>query len=341
LNNRPGMTGGQLIDESIREWLSRDALPGLQILHASALTGGYSNANILLITNTGDRYVLRRYLHHNTCAVETALAGRLAGIVPVAEVIAADPDGAAANQPVMLSRFLPGDLVSTVLPELAPREARELGRSVGAVLAAIGTVTFPRPGFFDGPDLVPGPDGMEPTADLPVFVDRCLRTGNAHHALTPAEQQALRQHSTQVAPVLGAVHGSHQLVHSDFNPKNLLAAHHHGAWTITAVLDWEFAFSGTPLFDVGNMLRFRNELPEAFTDGFLTGYDTTGGCLPDNWRELSQTLDLFAIADFLTRPTEHPFFGKAIDLVRKLLPANATNGTWLDPTNTSDGSPTP
>nr|WP_219530594.1 phosphotransferase [Nonomuraea guangzhouensis] len=319
MNTHPGMTGGEHVEEPIRRWLSRDALPGHKIQHAKALAGGYSNANTLLITDTGHQYVLRRYLDHNTCAVEAALVGRLAGIVPVADVIAADTDGSVAGQPVMVSRFMPGDMVSTILPELEPGQAGALGRSVGAVLAAIGTVTFPRPGFFDGPDLVPGPDGMEPTADLPSFVDRCLRTGNAHHALTPAEQDALCRHAAASAPALHTVRGAHQLIHADFNPKNLLAARHNGNWTVTAVLDWEFAFSSSPLFDIGNMLRFPAELPPAFADGFITGYVRAGGDLSDNWRQISQALDLFALADFLTRPPEHLFFGKAVDLIRKLL----------------------
>ena len=316
----------ELIAEPIRGWLSRDALPGDEIQNATALTGGYRNANILVVTAAGGSYVLRRYLHSNTCAVEAALAGRLTGIVPVAEVIAADPDGTMAGEPVLLSRFMPGDMASTVLPGLTPSEAATLGRSAGAILAAIGSVSFPRPGFFDGPDLIPGPDGMEPTADLPAFVDRCLRTDNAQQALTSAEQEGLRRHAARVGTVLSAVHGSRQLVHADFNPKNLLAANHNGTWTITAVLDWEFAFSSSALFDVGNMLRFRDELPSSFADGFIAGYTDTAGALPSNWRELSQAIDLFALADFLTRPPEHFFSRKAASLIRDRIAAVLRHG---------------
>jgi hypothetical protein len=61
----------ELIAEPIRDWLSRDALPGDEIQNATALTGGYRNANILIVTTAGGRYVLRRYLHSNTCAAGT------------------------------------------------------------------------------------------------------------------------------------------------------------------------------------------------------------------------------------------------------------------------------
>jgi aminoglycoside phosphotransferase (APT) family kinase protein len=48
-------------------------------------------------------------------------------------------------------------------------------------------------------------------------------------------------------------------------------------WSISAVLDWEFAFSGSPPVDVGNMLRFREEQPDGFAAGFIAGYREAGG----------------------------------------------------------------
>jgi Phosphotransferase enzyme family len=114
------------VDAAVRRWLSRDALPGREIERARSLADGYGNDNILLVTGTSEQYVLRRYLHRNTCAVEAALAGHVAGIVPVAEVVAADPDGTASGQPLLLSRHMPGDLVSEILPGLAAPEAERL-----------------------------------------------------------------------------------------------------------------------------------------------------------------------------------------------------------------------
>jgi hypothetical protein len=82
------------------------------------------------------------------------------------------------------------------------------------------------------------------------------------------------------------------------------------------VLDWEFAFSGSPLVDVGNMLRFREEQPDGFAAGFIAGYREAGGLLPPGWPEISEALDLCALADFLTRPPGHRYFGKAVALLR-------------------------
>jgi len=91
-----------ILDPPVLAWLAR-ALPGHRIAAAAPLGGGYSNDNTRLTTDRGG-YVLRQYRPGGgrdlarTCAVEAALAQRLAGTgVPVAEVIASDPDGRAGS----------------------------------------------------------------------------------------------------------------------------------------------------------------------------------------------------------------------------------------------------
>jgi hypothetical protein len=60
------------------------------------------------------------------------------------------------------------------------------------------------------------------------------------------------------------------------------------------------------------MLRFRACQPPGFAEGFVDGYRDAGGQLPERWREISGALDLYALADFLTRPPGHRYFGKAV-----------------------------
>ncbi|MBM2615936.1 phosphotransferase [Actinoplanes sp. LDG1-06] len=308
------------MDRSLAHWAETAALPGRRITATRTLTGGYSNDNTLLTTDDGSRYVLRRYLKANKCALEEAIARRVATVVPVPEVIASDPTGESAGEPVLLSAFVPGRPVGEILAET---DDPALGRDVGATLARIGSIEFDAPGFFAAAALTPGgalePDGFEPVDGLDLFVDRCLREGNAAGHLTGAEQDALRRYASDVAPELAALKGSRRLVHSDFNPKNLLATEHEGGHRLSAVLDWEYAFSSSPLVDIGNMLR--DPRPPAYLDGFLAGFRDAGGDLPPNWRRLSQGLDLFALADFLTRPPAHRYFQRSVTRIRDLLGA--------------------
>jgi aminoglycoside phosphotransferase (APT) family kinase protein len=309
------LVSGTVLDPATAAWLRR-ALPGRRITTAEPLSGGYGNQNIRVTTDRGS-YVLRRYLRDDsarTCAVEAALATRLADTaVPVAGVIAADPEGTVAGQPLLLARHVDGVMVSEAIAR-DPASAPGLGAAAGRALAAIGAVTFPRAGVFTGPGLDPSPDGMP--ASLPQFVDTCLRAGHAAGALSPEEVGRLRALAAAADPLARSVASARQLVHSDYNGKNLLAVAGNGEWAVSAVLDWEFAFSGSPLTDIGNMLRFPGEQPPGYAGAFIAGYRDAGGRLPEHWREISEALDLYALADFLTRPPGHRYFGKAVTALK-------------------------
>ncbi len=294
------------------EWVETTALPGRKVVEARELTGGYSNHNVRLTMDDGSSYVLRRFLGADGGEVEAALSRRVAGVVPVPEVVA-------TGEGVLLARFLPGRMLSDVLTGTA--DVAALGRSVGETLARIGTVTFEAPGFFTGATLKP--DGVEPAAGLDEWVDSCLAEGNADGHLTGSEQRALRSYAARMTPLLAAVHDSRHLVHSDFNPKNLLVVHNE----VSAVLDWEFAFSGPPLTDVANMLR--DPRPPGFAEAFLEGFRAGGGFLPPGWRDLSRAIDLYALADFLRRPPSHRYFQRSIARIRDLL-AERTPGAARD-----------
>jgi aminoglycoside phosphotransferase (APT) family kinase protein len=307
------------LESPLRDWIEKVALPGATVTGARSLTGGYSNDNRLVTLADGREFVLRRYLGSNTCAVEAALAQRLAGTVGVPEVVAADPDGSEAGEPVLLSVFVPGRLLGDVLADPAVADALELGEQAGRALAAIGSVAFAAPGFFSDASLTPGPPGMEPTAGVDAFVAQCLEEGNAAGHLSDDEQRALLRFAGEAAPGLAVLHGSRQLVHADYNPKNILVDRRDGGWRITAVLDWEFAFSSSPLFDIGNMLR--DPRPSGFAGAFADGFVAGGGRLPSDWRRLSRALDLYSLADLLKRPVGHRYFGRAVERIRTLIEA--------------------
>jgi aminoglycoside phosphotransferase (APT) family kinase protein len=292
-------------DPLVGAWLAEQV--GARITGITPLTGGYVNEN-LLVTAGGHRYVLRRYLRGDgarTRGIEAAIARLVHGRVPVARVVAT---GAPAGEPLLLSEFVPGELVSTALD--GGVDPGGLGAAVGAALAAIGTIEFPAAGFFGGPDLVPVAGSL--SGRLVDFVEGCL----TESALPEPLRHRLLAHARAVQPVLDALPDLRRLVHSDFNPKNLLAEHQADGWVVTAVLDWEFAFSGHPLVDVGNLLRFQADHPPAFAGGFLAGYRAAGGELPDGWRVAAEALDLFALADLLTRGPDSPLLGKVVDVLK-------------------------
>ncbi|WP_246214042.1 phosphotransferase [Kitasatospora viridis] len=319
---RPDPVG--LLDPATHAWLTGHALPGALLHEVDPLPGGFTNDMALLTAQPPDapgaeRYVLRRYrpsdsrVPRNTCAVELAVLGRAqARTVPVTTVVAADPHGRATGRPTLLYRFVDGIPLSQVLADgPVSGDARVLGRAVGRVLARIGRVELPRPGAFGDPSLVPAPDGAVPLGDLPGFVERCLVEAVPGGPLSGADSAVLRALAHGGPRALAAVAGERSLVHGDFNPKNVLVHRRAGQWAVAAVLDWELAFSGSPLFDVGNMLRFAHEYPPSFAAGFVDGFRGGNGRLDDDRLGLSRTLDLFALADILTAPPDPAYFARA------------------------------
>jgi hypothetical protein len=62
----------------------------------------------------------------------------------------------------------------------------------------------------------------------------------------------------------------------------------------------------------------RDPRPPGFAEAFLDGFRGAGGGLPPGWRDLSRAIDLYALADFLTRPVDHRYFRSAIARIRSL-----------------------
>lgn len=290
---------------------------GAPIVAVRPLTGGYRNRNVAARTASGHRYVLRRYLDPAACAVESALAVRLAdSAVPVPRPVFADPAGALLGDPLLVSAFAAGTPGDRVIGYGTAQDAAGIGAAMGETLAAIGSVRFAAPGFF-GPDLTV--TGGPVATGLAEFVAGQLPDSNAAAAFTPAELDALRALAERSAPLVETVRTEARLVHCDYNPKNVLAVRDGAGWRIGAVLDWEFALSGSPMFDLGNALRFAADRPAGYADRFVAAFRDAGGLLPADWRAVAEAVDLFALVQFLSRPTDHRYFAKSVALLRRRL----------------------
>ena len=115
-----------------------------------------------------------------------------------------------------------------------------------------------------------------------------------------------------------SIPNSTRLIHCDYNLKNILVRQTGSIWKVAGVLDWEFAMAGSPLVDIGNFLRFENELPPGFGEAFIRGYVSNGIVLPMNWREVAKLLDLAAMINFLEDERDAPkTFQTAISVIER------------------------
>ncbi len=86
------------------------------------------------------------------------------------------------------------------------------------------------------------------------------------------------------------------LVHADFKPSNFLV--NPETQEITGLVDWEFASCSSPIFDLGMLLRFENELGKSVRKSIE---DFSELDLEEDWYETAKLFDLMNLLDFMTR----------------------------------------
>ena len=292
---------------------------GTAVVTGRRLAGGFSHETTALTLADG-RVVVARAGGPDP-AVEAAVMAVARDHVPVPEVLRVLPGAGESLRPVMVVEYATGTPLSRVLAAADPAggvddpDLRALGAEVGRTVAAIGAVRFDRPGFFADKDLTVRAE--RPWSEqLPGFARTCM---DATTRLDPATRRAWVALCAEHAPELERVDGDARLVHADTNPKNLLVARATGGWRVTAVLDWEFAYSGCPYGDAANMARFGATYPPGFLDGFRDGFAGQRPALPGDWAHLGEILDMFALSELLTRPDGHPVADQAAELIRARL----------------------
>ncbi len=262
------------------------------------LPGGFSGESFLAEV-AGEQSVVRIYGPRSAWRgplapeVDAAVLDLVRGLLPVPEVLEVRRGDPASDLPgLLVTTRLPGERLDLVLPTLPPDRVQEAGELLGVLAARIGHLAQPRRGVFADRSLrlVDGPPDM---AHLPTWLQRY-----ADH-LDPALVDGL-------GPVLERSQDLLEddrracLVHGDLNPKNLLVDP--DTLELTGVLDWEFAHSGLPWADLGNLLR--GEPDAAYVEGVLEGYRRIMGEVPDDALKRARAADLFALIDLAAREVD-------------------------------------
>jgi aminoglycoside phosphotransferase (APT) family kinase protein len=112
------------------------------------------------------------------------------------------------------------------------------------------------------------------------------------------------------------------LVHSDFNPKNLLVDP--ATARITGLIDWEFAHAGSPYTDLGNLFRFC--VDPVLAGAVLSVLRGSGPALGEPLVDLGRAADLWALLDLAARSTEHEVAAAAHDLVARMADTSTLSG---------------
>lgn len=245
------------------------------------LGGGQANLNV----RVGDDRVLRIYRRDPASrAKEQRLLGHAWRTFVTPAVRASGDDF------LVLDYVAHGPLLAT------PRH----GAAVGRTLAEIHRPRFSTSGLLacraDGESAVSGasPIGLDvvsPFGDIADTFRAHARSALARAAwlgdpLRSAVDDILAAH----AEALRREARSPVLLHGDFKASNL----HWAPDDRLVVLDWEFAYAGPALMDIGQLLRWSP--PASFIEAFADSYCGHGGSLPPDWRQTAAIFDLVNLA---------------------------------------------
>jgi aminoglycoside phosphotransferase (APT) family kinase protein len=280
------------------------AFPAAQIDDFKPARGGLTNTNIEVgLSAPPSRVNLRLYQGNpKEAGKEAALnALLLRQGVPTARFLHFGETNPVTGEPYAILDWVEGARLASLSRGLDQRNQEALGLCVGAVLAGIHAIRFEAPGFLDAELRVCAPVDFSSDAVLG-FLRGCRDSGALRARLGPQLADRLLLFVERQGHRLDAWLGEPRLVHADFNATNILARRDQNrAWRVAAVLDWEFAFAGTPAFDFGNLLRAPLGEEEAFISAVARSYRDSGGVLPDDWRAAASIADLIAWADVLRR----------------------------------------
>lgn len=258
----------------------------------SPLAGGYSGETFLI--GTGDEQcVVRIYARDPRRAlIDASLLRLMRGLLPVPEVVEVRP-AYGANPAVLVTECLRGARLDLVLPGLDQDGRVTVGRHLGHALGVLSGIPQLRFGAFVDEELLISRRGT-PTTDLAQWAQHFRDSGRLA-SWTQRDWTDLLDLVDTAEDVLATARPAdrHVLVHSDFNPKNLLVDPE--SLELTGVLDWEFAHAGSPYTDLGNLTRFERH-PD-LVESLVAAWSDTAPQLASGPLRLGRAVDLWALIE--------------------------------------------
>lgn len=279
------------------------AFPQHKLASYEVISGGCANLNIKITLEGKDQpYILRVYLRDKDAAYrEQKLGELLKDGVPIPQIYFV---GDLEEHRFAMAEFMPGITLRDYLLGKDPYDIEQLMEEAGAILAKIQKICFTASGFFSKDLTIQEPLTQE---GYVAFAKDCLK----HPTVVEILGDSIISKISQLLGTYGKLFPDETqtyLVHGDFDPANLLVDQIDGQWKISGVLDWEFAFSASPLQDVALMLRYAHHMPPIYEIAFLTGLKKGGVPLPEDWRLRIDLLNILNLLSCLVRclPDQRP-----------------------------------
>jgi Ser/Thr protein kinase RdoA (MazF antagonist) len=245
---------------------------GIRRFSTSLMSGaGSTNRTWIVQAEDGSRYVLREYRWPHPSPDDLgrpekeAWLGELVrshGVPAPCQLSRVPVDGGV----VAMYQWLPGLLLGDI-----PATYPSAWRSAGEMLARIHSVkvsSSDSAGVIVGRHVLPFPEGSWGQWQLENALWHSALV--ARRGIYAVDPERVRRLYARAVPLLDS--RPVRLLHNDPHPWNILVDAVRGGWRVTGWLDWEFAWSGDPAWDIARLDIFRlkdiGPTPEAFATGY-------------------------------------------------------------------------
>jgi fructosamine-3-kinase len=253
------------------------------------LSGGQANTNIRI----GNDLVLRFYRR------DVAIAGKELSLIQKNWNSFVVPEIIRSDDFFLLMKYM----------NHSPLEDKaEVGVALGEALAEIHSNRYETAGFIGKSLLIEEPMDdfvMDMWSYLCSFMDMLPKPTLSRVLL----EEVVEFFDSQIEGLQEVV-GHPVLLHGDFKISNL----HWSDQDKPLVLDWEFAYAGSALMDMGQLFRW--PVSPAFEEAFQKGYQASEGYLTDRWKYWAGVLDLINLVGMLYKST--PDSQMAFDITAKI-----------------------
>ena len=293
VNWEKSQTQHQLASELPKKMLSL-VYPNRKIKICQLIAGGCANLNYKVEFEGEEKpVILRVHLRDKRSGyLERNLGNLLKGKLPVPQILYIDNiDGYCFS----IAEFMPGITLRNLLLSEIPHDVSAIMYEVGGLLTKIAAHKFKKSGFFNENLEIIEELGED---SLREFSLSCLKHEAIKKYLQP---EIIKKIQLFLNRSKEEVDENRNLVHADFDPANILVAEIDGKWRVSAILDWEFAYSGSWLNDVANILRYSHKMPSIYQESFLKGITDNNFKLPKNWQAIICEYNLASMLDSMTR----------------------------------------
>lgn len=262
------------------------------IVSATLLSEGCANTNYKVDLADGRSVVLRIYLReHNALDRELGLCNLIQTKLPIPQIYYHDARCQLIEHPYAIVEYIEGELMRQVILS-QPSSSADCAFAAGTVLNQLKKITLAHGGFFQDRQLTIRP--FNPEEEYTAYAFNCLDQDNVQESLGKEQSKRIKAFIKTNQSYLPSEQEVN-LTHADFDPANMLVKKVDGHYQLAALLDWEFAFAGTYLLDMGMFLRYSHRLPKAYESQFIRAFDD----LPDNWKKSAKLMDLICLLSLL------------------------------------------